>query len=96
MIFLNLEVSIYSYFPELIILFIFYFIYLNNLIFRDEENEEGTIQSQLKNADVINVGGNPFLEIPSSLNAVEYKKGYVMRKCCYEANAKRSESFIFT
>lgn len=40
---------------------------------------------------MVNLGGNPFLEVPSVANAVEYKKGYVMRKCCYEANAKRSE-----
>lgn len=64
------------------------------MFFRDEENEEGSA-SQMKNNDVIHLGGNPFLEVPSSINAVEYKKGYVMRKCCYEANAKRSEFLFF-
>lgn len=43
-------------------------------------------------------GSNPFLEVPDRHLAVEYKKGYVMRKCCYDANAKKSEfmcNFIF-
>lgn len=52
--------------------------------------EEGTNQVQ-KNNEQLGLGGNPFLDVPVSSNAVEYKKGYVMRKCCYEANAKRSE-----
>ncbi|CAH2002020.1 unnamed protein product [Acanthoscelides obtectus] len=56
----------------------------------DEENEDGNVQSQMRNNDVINLGGNPFLDVPISANAIEYKKGYVMRKCCYEANAKRN------
>ncbi|XP_050297414.1 PH and SEC7 domain-containing protein isoform X2 [Anthonomus grandis grandis] len=43
----------------------------------------------------LNVMGNPFLDVPNSSNAVEYKKGYVMRKCCYEANAKRSLCCVF-
>ncbi|XP_077290686.1 PH and SEC7 domain-containing protein-like isoform X2 [Arctopsyche grandis] len=35
-------------------------------------------------------GSNPFLEVPDRQHAVEYKKGYVMRKCCYDANAKKT------
>lgn len=54
--------------------------------------EDGGGQMQMKTNDQIGLGGNPFLDVPVSSNAVEYKKGYVMRKCCYEANAKRSES----
>nr|CAH7743273.1 unnamed protein product [Callosobruchus chinensis] len=61
----------------------------------DEENEDGNVQSQMRNNDVINLGGNPFLDVPISANAIEYKKGYVMRKCCYEANAKRSVCCLF-
>nr|XP_023022688.1 PH and SEC7 domain-containing protein 4 [Leptinotarsa decemlineata] len=61
----------------------------------DEDTEENNVQSQVKNNEVISLGGNPFLDVPSSHNAVEYKKGYVMRKCCYEANAKRSLCCIF-
>lgn len=37
------------------------------------------------------VGANPFLEIPQNIAAVEYKKGYVMRKCCFDSNNKKSE-----
>lgn len=37
------------------------------------------------------VGPNPFLDTPQSAAAIEYKKGYVMRKCCYDSNNKKSE-----
>ena len=37
------------------------------------------------------VGANPFLDIPQNVPAVEYKKGYVMRKCCYDSNNKKSK-----
>lgn len=37
------------------------------------------------------IGSNPFLDIPQSSAAVEYKKGYVMRKCCYDTNYKKSK-----
>lgn len=37
------------------------------------------------------VGPNPFIDIPQNVPAVEYKKGYVMRKCCYDSNNKKSE-----
>lgn len=36
------------------------------------------------------VGPNPFLD-PPQLAAIEYKKGYVMRKCCYDTNYKKSK-----
>ncbi|XP_062537193.1 PH and SEC7 domain-containing protein isoform X2 [Armigeres subalbatus] len=35
------------------------------------------------------VGPNPFLDPPQPA-AIEYKKGYVMRKCCYETNYKKT------
>lgn len=50
-------------------------------------------KTQTKNNENLCLGTNPFLDVPLSTNAIEYKKGYVMRKCCYEANAKRSEFF---
>lgn len=59
--------------------------------FRDEEGDDATGQVPMKTTEQIGLGNNPFLDIPVSTNAIEYKKGYVMRKCCYEANAKRSE-----
>ncbi|XP_041971019.1 PH and SEC7 domain-containing protein isoform X2 [Aricia agestis] len=36
------------------------------------------------------VGSNPFLDLPDQSRAVEYKKGYVMRKCCYDVNGKKT------
>jgi len=37
------------------------------------------------------VGGfNPFLALPDS-GGVEYKKGYIVRKCCYDANGKKTK-----
>ncbi|XP_070491117.1 PH and SEC7 domain-containing protein isoform X2 [Chironomus tepperi] len=36
------------------------------------------------------VGANPFLDIPQNIPAVEYKKGYVMRKCCFDSNNKKT------
>lgn len=35
-------------------------------------------------------GANPFLDVPDQSRAIEYKKGYVMRKCCVDANGKKS------
>ncbi|KAK3917442.1 PH and SEC7 domain-containing protein [Frankliniella fusca] len=37
-----------------------------------------------------NLGMNPFLDVPNAASAIEYKKGYVMRKCCVDANGKRT------
>lgn len=37
------------------------------------------------------LGSNPFLDTPMSSAAIEYKKGYVMRKSCYDANYKKSK-----
>ncbi|XP_037296519.1 PH and SEC7 domain-containing protein isoform X2 [Manduca sexta] len=36
------------------------------------------------------VGSNPFLDVPDQARAVEYKKGYVMRKCCVDPNGKKT------
>ena len=33
------------------------------------------------------------LKIPDPSNAVEFKKGYVMRKCCLEPDGRKSKSF---
>ncbi|XP_021700000.1 uncharacterized protein LOC5564403 isoform X2 [Aedes aegypti] len=41
------------------------------------------------------VGPNPFLDPPQPA-AIEYKKGYVMRKCCYDTNYKKSCCAFFT
>ncbi|XP_030758159.1 exchange factor for Arf-6 isoform X3 [Sitophilus oryzae] len=55
----------------------------------DEEQENAPVPAQVV-YDVINLSGNPLLELPNPLTMVEYKKGYVMRKSCYETNAKRT------
>ncbi|XP_049836509.1 PH and SEC7 domain-containing protein isoform X5 [Schistocerca gregaria] len=33
---------------------------------------------------------NPFLDVPNAATAVEYKKGYVMRKSCIDPNGKKT------
>ena len=41
------------------------------------------------------VGSNPFLTPPSG-SGVQYKKGYIMRKCCTDPNGKKSELTWFS
>ncbi|GFY58120.1 PH and SEC7 domain-containing protein 3 [Trichonephila inaurata madagascariensis] len=36
------------------------------------------------------IGHNPFLEVPNPNCQTEYKKGYVMRKCCVDPNGKKT------
>ena len=36
-------------------------------------------------------GVNPFLSLPDPSSATDYKKGYVMRKCCVDPNGKRTK-----
>lgn len=36
-------------------------------------------------------GINPFLPLPDPENSVDYKKGYVMRKCCVDPNGKKTK-----
>lgn len=43
----------------------------------------------------LSIGLNPFLETPLNAAAIEYKKGYVMRKCCFDSNYKKSEFLVF-
>ncbi|KAL3276719.1 hypothetical protein HHI36_012088 [Cryptolaemus montrouzieri] len=57
--------------------------------------DECTSPAQNKVSEHIPYGANPFLEVPTNIGAVEYKKGYVMRKCCFETNGKRSLCCIF-
>lgn len=77
----------------------FYIINIFIFIFSDDDLDE----NQLKNANAsqpTDVLGN---KIPGQIGksgsydenvmtqALEYKKGYVMRKCCMEANGKKSK-----
>lgn len=68
--------------------------YIYWFYYRDEDGEEMNGQMPLKGPEQMTLGANPFLDVPVSTNAIEYKKGYVMRKCCYEANAKKSEYYV--
>lgn len=57
----------------------------------DEEGDEVASQAmQQGDSPVISASGNPFLDVPNVTGATEFKKGYVMRKCCYDANGKKS------
>lgn len=33
------------------------------------------------------------LDTPQNAAAIEHKKGYMMRKCCFESNYKKSKNF---
>ncbi|XP_075145667.1 exchange factor for Arf 6 isoform X2 [Haematobia irritans] len=58
----------------------------------DDANDLQKQQSDNKNSiqSTAHLGQNPFLDLPETANAVEYKKGYVMRKSCYDANYKKT------
>jgi PH/SEC7 domain-containing protein len=36
------------------------------------------------------IGHNPFLDVPDPSKTVEYKKGYVMRKCCTDPDGRKT------
>lgn len=36
------------------------------------------------------LGNNPFLKLPNPNTATEYKRGYIMRKCCFDMNGKKT------
>nr|CAD7409599.1 unnamed protein product [Timema cristinae] len=59
----------------------------------DEEGDECNSQlqgRQLGDNQQNLSGSNPFLDVPNAATAVEYKKGYVMRKCCVDTNGKKT------
>ncbi|XP_020814094.1 uncharacterized protein LOC110188657 isoform X1 [Drosophila serrata] len=56
----------------------------------DEDAAELQQQQRSNNSAQGNVGQNPFLDPPELATAVEYKKGYVMRKCCYDSSSKKT------
>jgi PH and SEC7 domain-containing protein len=59
-------------------------------LFRDDDEETLAMQAQNKVHESSGLGLNPFLDIPDVSTAIEYKKGYVMRKCCVDPNGKKS------
>lgn len=63
-------------------------------LFRDEEGDETANQAiQQGDGPAISGTGNPFLDVPNVTGATEFKKGYVMRKCCFDSNGKKSNAF---
>lgn len=66
------------------------------LLFRDEEGDETANQAiQQGDGPAISGTGNPFLDVPNVTGATEFKKGYVMRKCCFDSNGKKSIFYDF-
>lgn len=57
---------------------------------RDDESPEAKSKTD-NSIQGMPIGLNPFLDTPQSAAATEHKKGYVMRKCCYDSNYKKSE-----
>uniref|UniRef100_A0A146M505 PH and SEC7 domain-containing protein 4 n=1 Tax=Lygus hesperus TaxID=30085 RepID=A0A146M505_LYGHE len=51
----------------------------------DDETEDPNSKSNQEDPT-----GKVLFDVPSSTPAVEYKKGYVMRKCCVEPNGKKT------
>jgi hypothetical protein len=84
---INTYISIYNKW-----LYLIYF-------YRDEEGDEcGSVQQQqakqaTENQQNLATGSNPFLDVPNAATAIEYKKGYVMRKSCIDPNGKKSKLF---
>ncbi|CAD7085354.1 unnamed protein product [Hermetia illucens] len=56
----------------------------------DEEFSEQQKPMDESNLSSSQIGTNPFLDAPQSAAAIEYKKGYVMRKCCFDSNYKKN------
>ncbi|XP_074094619.1 exchange factor for Arf 6 isoform X3 [Cotesia typhae] len=57
----------------------------------DDDGDELASQIvQLGDGPATSASGNPFLDVPNVSGATEFKKGYVMRKCCYDANGKKT------
>ncbi|GLG96716.1 Spectrin beta chain [Gryllus bimaculatus] len=59
----------------------------------DEDGDECGSQLQQKQPSENQqnlAGNNPFLDVPNAATAIEYKKGYVMRKSCVDPNGKKT------
>lgn len=69
----------------------------NTLTFRDDDGDmeaSGASKSGGTAGDSqVTVGSNPFLAPPTG-SGIQYKKGYIMRKCCTDPNGKKSEPMI--
>ncbi|CRL06997.1 CLUMA_CG019982, isoform A [Clunio marinus] len=80
-------------FPKDILKHIYHAIKNNPLEWALDDDSTDLNQKQNRNESSLPgppVGPNPFLDLPQNVSAVEYKKGYVMRKCCYDSNNKKT------
>ena len=68
------------------------YVRITNIVyyFSDDETSDQKLKGDNSIQGQVN-GSNSFLDTPQSSAAIEYKKGYVMRKCCYDSNNKKSE-----
>lgn len=61
---------------------------------RDEQRGGGGVAVDVAaNLALGKTGGgiNPFITLPDPLTAVDFKKGYVMRKCCVDSHGKKTK-----
>lgn len=70
--------------------FIFFFLWCNS----DDDSPDQKSKGD-NSIPGLHIGSNPFLDTPQNAAAIEYKKGYVMRKCCFDSNYKKSEFLIY-
>ncbi|XP_044005287.1 PH and SEC7 domain-containing protein-like isoform X2 [Aphidius gifuensis] len=56
----------------------------------DEGDETGSQINNPGDGPALVETCNPFLHVPNASGATEFKKGYVMRKCCYDSNGKKT------
>ncbi|XP_060067023.1 PH and SEC7 domain-containing protein 2-like [Ylistrum balloti] len=56
----------------------------------DEEHSQTEDRTATSLTSAAPIGFNPFLDVPDPDKATEYKNGYVMRKCCMEADRRRT------
>lgn len=77
-------------FPKDILKQIYYSIKNYPLEWALDENGTTNVPENKNKEQIHQYGSNPFLEVPIKTNSVDYKRGYVMRKCCFESNRKRT------
>lgn len=63
---------------------------------RDDDGPDSKVRTESGNGNGgghVNafMGPQSLLETSHNIAAIEYKKGYVMRKCCYDSNNKKSK-----
>lgn len=73
-----------------------YLLFIECVVLRDDEGEgegasgTGKPGGASSGDSQVPVGSNPFLT-PATGSGIQYKKGYIMRKCCTDPNGKKSK-----